>query len=302
MNYIVSHKFKTGENIYGKYAFNSLDECLKKVEDGAYIYLCSETYYGKFYLNKKNITLIGTDDSVISYDAYHSLIVRECDGGDNNKIYGTTGSATFTVKPEALGFKMFNVTVQNTHETMEYEKNQAVAFKTEAEDGYYEECKFYGLQDTLYVDNNENVFNKCVIAGSVDFIFGKGNAIFDNCILVIRSKTALLSYITAPNTYISNSYGYLFYKCKVITEGSNAQYLGRPWYDKGAKEEVIPRCLFYKCNFPNNLELRFVKMRDYHPNNYEMYYYKCNYLKEEVSSINDDKVIDFYEKIYMQRR
>ncbi len=302
MNYVVSSSYQNGQNIYGKIAYNNLQDCFNNVNEGDVIYLCNEVYYGKFYLRQKNITLVGMDDSVISYDAFHSEKIRTVDGGDGEKVYGTTGSATFTLKPTASGFRMFNVAVQNTHKTTQGQSNQAVAFKTEAIDGYYEECKFYGLQDTLYVDNNDNIFNKCLVTGSVDFIFGRGNAIYDSCTLILRSKTELQCYIAAPNTYISNSYGFLFYKCKVISEGTNAQYLGRPWFDTGAKEEVVPRCMFYKCRFPETLELRWVKMRKNHSDNYEMHYYKCIYNDEEVSSTDDNKLIDFYEKIYAQRR
>ncbi|MGM9971154.1 MAG: pectinesterase family protein [Anaeroplasmataceae bacterium] len=302
MNYIVSNKYEDGQDIYGKKAFKNLQDCFNSVPEGSYIYLCNEVYTGKFYLRQKNITIVGMDDTIITYDAYHSEKIRPCDGGDGERVYGTTGSATFTIKDSASGLKMYNVTVINSHNTIPDASNQAVAFKTEAVDGFYEECKFYGLQDTLYVDNNDNVFLNCVIAGSVDFIFGKGNAIFDNCSIIIRSKTELMSFITAPNTYISNIYGYLFYKCRVTAEGKNAQYLGRPWFDAGAKSEVIPRCMFYKCIFPDQLELKWVKMRKNHPDNYEMNYYKCKYQGEEVSSTNDLKLIDFYEKIYEQRR
>lgn len=302
MNYIVSKKYKTGEIVNGKKAYNNLQECFNNVEEGAYIFLCSEEYYGKITLRQKNITLIGTDESTIVYDAYHSQKIRPEDGGNGEKVYGTTGSATFTVKEQASGFRMSNVTVINSHKTMNDASNQAVAFKTESTNCYFEECKFYGLQDTLYVDHNDNIFMKCYITGSVDFIFGKGDAIFDHCIMNLRSKTENYSYLVAPSTRVCNSYGFLFYKCVVTTEGNNPQYLGRPWYDRGTKEPIMPRAMFYECSFPDKISPIFIKMKDADPDKHECNFYKCKYKGEEISSTDDMRLVDFYYKIYSQRR
>lgn len=303
MEYVVSKDYKTGDKILGRVAFTTLQECFSKVKPGDRIYLRNEVYYGKFILRCNDITLIGMDESIISYDAYHGEKIRECDGGDGHKVYGTTGSATFTVSPMASGFKMFNVTVQNTHEWVRSEGQQAVAFKSEAENGYYEECKFIGLQDTLYVMADDNVFNKCFISGTIDFIFGAGNVILDNCSIVIRSKESPFNYICAPNTRIVSSYGLYFHRCNISSDVKGSEsWLGRPWFDAGTKYEIVPRCMFYRCILPSNLHLGFIKMRDNDPDKYEMYYYKCIYKREEVSNTEDERLIDFYEKIYSQRR
>ena len=304
MNYIVSQKYETNQKVYGKIAYNNLSDCLKVVQPGDYIYLCNEVYYGKIYVRCKDLTIIGMDDTIITYDAYHGQKIRECDGGDGIRVYGTTGSATMTIKPEASGFKMYNVCVQNTHKNENNNKSQAVAFKTEAQNGYYEECKFLGYQDTLYIDNSDNVFLKCLIAGTVDFIFGKGDAILDKCNIVIRSKDSEYNFICAPNTYVVNSYGLFFHKCNITMEDSNHNetYLGRPWFDIGAKMKVVPRGMFYECNFPSSLKLAWVKMRNSDREDYELYYYNCIQDNEHLSSIDDERIIDFYRKIYDQRR
>lgn len=302
MDYIVSKDLVDGENIYGKIACSNLQECFNKVKSGDIIYLKSEMYYGKFTLRTPDVTLIGTDDSVISYDAYHGEKIRECDGGDGVKVYGTTGSTTFLVTPMASGFKMFNVTVQNTHKH-DADRNQAVAFKMDAEGGYFEECKFYGCQDTLYISKNDNVFYKCIISGTIDFIFGAGNAILEKCHIICRANETDFNYICAPSTRSVNPYGLFFYKCTVsVVKGDADIYLGRPWYDVGAKNELTPRALFYMCSLPSDLKLEFIKMKPTDPSNYEMYYYKCTQNKEEVSNIEDERIISFYEKIYEQRR
>lgn len=303
MKYIVSSKYENNSQVYEKIGYKTIKECLKVCKPGDYIYLCNECYNEKLTIRCRDLTIIGMDDTIITYDAYHSLKIRECDGGDGEKVYGTSGSSTILVTNEASGFKMYNVCVENGHKIIAGEKNQAVAFKTEAQKGYFEECKFLGYQDTLYIDNSDNVFYNCLIAGSVDFIFGRGDTIIDRCSIVIRGKDANKGYIVAPNTPAVNSYGIFIYKCNITIEGECEAYLGRPWFDIGLKETALmPRALFYKCNFPSNLSTSFVKMKDIHSDNYEMFFYDCFYRGINVSSLKDDRIVDFYEKIYNQRR
>ncbi|MCR5705692.1 MAG: hypothetical protein K6G48_02640 [Acholeplasmatales bacterium] len=308
MDYLVTKALPKGTTELGKIVYNNLQDCMDNVEEGARVYLKNEVYYGKVYIRQKNITIIGMDDSIISYDAYNGMKRRPEDNGDGVKVYGTTGSATVTVKPEASGLKMFNVTIQNTHahsKGVDARNNgdQAVAFKTEAFNGYFEECKFIGYQDTLYTCGNDNVFNKCFIAGTVDFIFGSGNTIFDKCIINCRCKDNFMTFLCAPNTRTTNTLGLFFYKCMISSNGVNEfNGIGRPWYDTGTKEGVVPRCLFYKCQFPSNLALELRKMNKFDGDNAEMYWYECTKNGEVVSNTDDTKLIDFYLKMYEQRR
>ncbi len=303
MQYVVTKNKEKGSIYDGKTVVNDLQECFNIVKPGDYIYLRNETYFGKVTLRCKDITMVGMDESIITYDAYHQLKIRKEDGGDGEKVYGTTGSATFTVKPDASNFRMYNVTVENSHKRMsEINGNQGVAFKTEAIEGYYEECKFLGEQDTLYVDNNDNVFLKCYVTGTVDFIFGKGNAIFDQC-KIIAKEDICENYFIAPNTWIVNSYGYLFYKCSFKGTTSYKTYLGRPWFDTGAKMEVVPRALFYECQFSPEVVMEFTLMRKQETEkHHELNTYKCIQSGKEFTTLKDEKIVDFYEKIYSQRR
>lgn len=299
MEYIVSKKYTDGQTVGRKVAFSSLQNCFDNVKSGSKIFLCDEVYSGKVVLNIPDVTLIGTDESLITYDAYHGLVVRDYDGGDGKKLYGTTGSATFTLKPSATGFKCFNVTFENSHIRIPDASNQAVAYKTESSGGYYENCNFLGRQDTLYVMGVDNIFKECFIIGDVDFIFGSGNTIFDKCIIEMNCKEHQ-AYITAPNTFVSHSYGFFFYKCRVVKSGNEPAYLGRPWFPSVTEEDIVPRCMFYRCEFPKSLNLEFVKMSKSNSDNYEMYYYKCLQDGKEATNIFDERHIDFYEKIYKE--
>ncbi|RNM15327.1 pectinesterase A, partial [Dickeya undicola] len=67
---------------------------------------------------------------------------------------------------------------------------QAVAlYVTKSGDrAYFKDVSLVGYQDTLYVSGGRSFFSDCRISGTVDFIFGDGTALFDNCDLVSRYR------------------------------------------------------------------------------------------------------------------
>ena len=70
----------------------------------------------QFYFETKNLTVIGLDTySKLTYDVSHGDIIRECDGGDGVKVYGTTGSSSVTIKPQALNIRFENVIFENSY-------------------------------------------------------------------------------------------------------------------------------------------------------------------------------------------
>ena len=273
--------------------YNDLNTALKNVKEYDTIYLLNEEYFGKFYLDTPNITIIG-DNSVIAYDAYHAMIKRKCDGGDGVKTYGTTGSASLTILENAKNLVMKNVTVKNLFNGEIKKGRQAVAFKTEADNGTYLDCKFNSNQDTLYVEGIDNYFYNCEISGDVDFIFGSGKAIFDKCLIYPTFSNKEKSYISAPNSFYD--LGLLFYRCKVF--GDNLEiYLGRPWFPSGAKQQVMPKALFYQCEMNDKINMCYKKMHDSDPDYHECYYYECNnksnaprYIVEEYLKYYQEKV------------
>ena len=95
-------------------------------------------------------------------------------------------------------------------------------------------CKFYSSQDTLYTGNSPIYFKNCLIEGQTDYIFGRGNAVFDSCELRWKgySSGTTGGYITAARGDIDNYKGYLMYNCKVTKNKSlsvKVGLFGRPW-------------------------------------------------------------------------
>ena len=97
-----------------------------------------------------------------------------------------------------------------------------------ADRAIFNNCRFLGNQDTIYLKGGgtpRNYFKKCYIDGNVDFIFGSAVAIFDSCVVYAKSRaTAGSSYITAPNTPVGQSYGFIFRDTKFPKNTGSTSY------------------------------------------------------------------------------
>lgn len=165
---------------------------------------------------KINVSLVGEDGAVITYDSYAHKKNRF--GEDT----GTSGSASCYIY--APDFYAENITFENSSGPV----GQAVACFVSADRAYFKHCRFLGFQDTLYTyaDNVRQYYEDCYIEGTVDFIFGWSTAVFNRCEL--HSKAS--GYVTAPSTLEGRKYGYVFYDCRLTAdEGVKDVYLSRPW-------------------------------------------------------------------------
>ena len=166
--------------------------------------------------SKINISLIGQEGAVISYDDYAN---KQNLFGENK---GTSGSSSCYIY--APDFYVENITFENTSGPV----GQAVACFVSADRAYFKNCRFLGFQDTLYTYGKgvRQYYEDCYIEGTVDFIFGWSTAVFNRC--HIHSKRD--GYVTAPSTDEGQKYGYVFYDCK-LTADANVKnvYLSRPW-------------------------------------------------------------------------
>ncbi|XP_047943995.1 probable pectinesterase 53 isoform X1 [Salvia hispanica] len=139
---------------------------------------------------------------------------------------GTYGSATFAVNSPFFIAK--NITFKNTAPVPEPGAvgKQAVAFRISADTAVLVGCKFLGAQDTLYDQLGRHYYKDCYIEGSVDFIFGSGLSLFENC--HVHAIASRVGAVTAQGrSSILDESGFSFVKCKVT--GSGALYLGRAW-------------------------------------------------------------------------
>ncbi|MCD7777269.1 MAG: pectinesterase family protein [Clostridiales bacterium] len=164
-----------------------------------------------------------------------------------SKRAGTEKTATAAVSAEAEGFTAKNITFENSYNLeQEEEYSQAVAITTSADMVTFENCRFIGRQDTMYLKgaskgsdvagsaNYARVYlTDCYIEGTIDFIFGDATAYFENCDINMAYREGG-GYFTAPNTTLYNI-GYVFDGCNFTVDSKYTEdeaqyiYLGRPW-------------------------------------------------------------------------
>ncbi|KEH40669.1 probable pectinesterase 29 [Medicago truncatula] len=119
----------------------------------------------------------------------------------------------------------------------------AVAAMVSGDKTYFYNVGFFGFQDTLWDDQGRHYYKNCLIQGAVDFIFGAGQSIYEECsISVIASALGqgIAGFITAQGrTGENDANGFVFKNCNVYGDGTT--YLGRPW-------RAYARVLFYNTN------------------------------------------------------
>lgn len=207
------------------------------------------TYVETFEIDKPYLTLVGTtgvaEDVVISYGKHAG---GERPGGGT---WGTTGSATLLIG--GANVTLADLTVENSYEETGSGSEQAVAVKTEGDRQIYDNVRFLGNQDTLYVNSPSGTiasrayFKDCYVEGDVDFIFGRATAVFDGCTLhaLSRGSDSNNGYITAASTDISQTHGFLITDSVITSDAPDATFsLGRPWQpsaDPNAIAQVLVR-------------------------------------------------------------
>ena len=200
-------------------------------------------WHEKLVIDKPFVHLIGDDraQSILSFDAAagHAR-------GDG-KLWGTAGCSSIIVR--APDFSARRLTIENTFDYVgEISRStptlppigsngaQAVALMLDrgADRSRFDEVDIHGHQDTLFVDAGRSRFSRCTITGSVDFIFGAGRCLIEDCEIVSRYRPGKdrQGFVIAPSTPQAQEFGIVLRACRLSREkevpaGSVA--LGRPW-------------------------------------------------------------------------
>lgn len=139
-----------------------------------------------------------------------------------------------------------NLTFSNTFDEAahDFSAEQAVAVTTRGDRLVFDNVRILGNQDTLQPSSpgtgtvSRAYYRNCYIEGDVDFIFGRGTAVFDRCEIrsLNRGSSSNNGYVTAASTTNTNPFGFLFVQCRLTAaSGVAAQsvHLGRPWHPGG---------------------------------------------------------------------
>ncbi len=231
----------------------SINDAISKANDNDTILLKSGIYNEKVEVFKKNIKIIGEneEDTIIRNGDYFHKILK--DGNEANTF------RTYTVLVTGENVEISNLTIENTSlPSSKY--GQAVALHTCGNNFKCNNVILKSAQDTLFtgplpkdlierytgfllkeqLNPNEckQVFKNCKIYGDTDFIFGCAQALFINCDIISIGR----GYLAAPAHAKEMNYGYLFYKCNLISDGdATGTYFARPWRDYGI-------AAFIECN------------------------------------------------------
>ena len=135
---------------------------------------------------------------------------------------------------------------------------QDVALSVVGNDFRMERCTLSSTQDTLFLgplpsdligryegflDDGlragywmQQRFADCRIEGTVDFIFGCGDALFENCEIRSLRDARDVGYVAAPAHEVCQQEGFRFRSCRFTCEDGvtpGSIYLARPWRDHG---------------------------------------------------------------------
>jgi pectinesterase len=212
--------------------------------------------------SRANVALVG-----LSGNADDVVITSTLDSVYNpgSGALGTTGSATLQLKgnnQSALNITFANSTdtpyiINTTHMaptpagtytgTAQTASQPAVALLLQGDQQAFQNCKFLGYQDTLYMKGGRAYFTNCVVSGDDDFMFANATAVFKNSTINIDGDHAG-GAMTAASTDKRTSNGFVFLN-NTITGNSvhgntvidpfnaanasgpaaGSMYLGRPW-------------------------------------------------------------------------
>lgn len=166
--------------------------------------------------------------------------------------------ASLTV--DADDVTIIGVTIENSFDKTTYTGRgggQALALRTRGDRIRLEDCVLRGRQDTVLLDSRSygaigrTHLLRCRIEGDIDFVYGKGTALLEEC--EIRSLGP--GYVAAPSTARENPRGFLFLRCDLTAaEGvpPGSVHLGRPWHP-GGKPDALGQAVFAHCHLGEHI-------------------------------------------------
>lgn len=230
----------------------SISEALLLVNnEPAEILIDDGIYFEKISVLKDNITLKGKskENTIISYNDFSKKL--------HNDLYEYNTFRTYTLQVLGKNVTIENLTIENSAGSGK-KFGQAVALQSIGDMTYINNCIIKGYQDTVFIGplpldlidryqgflepeilninyQTRHVFNNCYIEGDVDFIFGSGNAIFNNCELFGLTDGKLSNgYYFAPSTEKNSKYGITVINSKLTGKSDREWfYIGRPWREYG---------------------------------------------------------------------
>ncbi|WP_211116359.1 pectinesterase family protein [Glycomyces buryatensis] len=275
----------------GKGDFTTVQAAVDAATAGTTVVLAAGEYRERVTVPSSlaDLTFIGAtddpEDVVIVYDlAAGSPDPDDPDGG----TVGTSGSTT--VQLNGPGFTARCVTFANDWLRADHPEvtgTQAVACKVQGDRSAFYRCRFLGHQDTLYANSPSGssvarqYYRQCHIEGDVDFIFGRGTAVFDRCEIHMLDRDVSFTpkgMPFAPSTSRAFDHGYLASECRFTSGAEDGAYkLSRPWVPS-SDATAWPALVIRDSWIGPGIDAAepYTNMRDEHPWQDQRYYEYAN--------------------------
>ena len=255
---------------------DDLQALLDSVPEQTVIMLGEGTYRQKVMIRTPGLTIVGAgaDKTRIVFGDYAKK--RDLLGAEYNTF------RTWTLAVCADGVTIGNLTVENDALHPET-KGQEVALSVVADRFRMENCVLRSTQDTLFLGplpsdligryegfltdplrrygKFRQTFCNCRIEGTVDFIFGCGEGLFEGCEIRSVWDVRTTGFVAAPAHEAWQEAGFVFRKCTFTCAeeiGPGSVFLARPWRDYGL-------AAFEDCTYgPHIAQPGFDKWNDTH--------------------------------------
>lgn len=230
---------------------DSLQQIFDCASPGDLILLAPGIYREKWGIRTPQLTVVGAgaDQTVLIWNDY--ALKKDELGRDYVTFRTYTGAVT------APGVTLKKLSVVNDALQPEL-KGQEVALSVCADGFTMEDSLLRSTQDTLFLGplppdlierydgflkdelrregTCRSVFRRCRIEGTVDFIFGCGDSLLEDCEIVSLRDARGGGYIAAPAHTKSQTTGFVFHRCRLTQEEGvepGSIFLARPWRDYG---------------------------------------------------------------------
>lgn len=187
---------------------------------------------GTYDLGETVLTPISGENISIIGESMEGTIIRNAPAVENEGI-GTTATLYNTSK----NLYLQDLTIQNA---LEYYKSggagRAVCLQDKGSNTICKNVRMLSYQDTYYSNAASPFYwEDCEIHGTVDYLCGDGDVVYNRCLFVNESRKQGTSYgdctIAAPYTSESCQWGYVMMNCSVKTLSATFN-LGRAWGGK----------------------------------------------------------------------
>ncbi|WP_421856395.1 pectinesterase family protein [Marinomonas sp.] len=238
------------------------------------IYIDKGCYQERICIRRNNIELIG--------EGAETTIICEAVCADmleyGGQLASTLGSRIVEVDAVAITLKHLSIVnewdyIENAKkpddDPSKVQHKQAVALllNSNSDKIRLEHVNLESYQDTFCTQGGRSHLKHCKISGNIDFVFGCGNALLEECDIVCRawpSQTSVWGYIAAPSTSFHQNDGLTFLRCRVIRENGqvpkHSYALGRPWHPttqfsdgRYADPNAIGKAVFIECQLDDHI-------------------------------------------------